>query len=229
MTAIQPAPTRVGVVGTALAHGTLLALVVVAAHRAKPSNSIVYEVNLVAAPLLNPAVRNAAPEATPTAPEDVAPPVVKPKVVKATPKPPPKVQAKRVDATPVTKTSVAPAPGERPSTGQDVVTLRQEGISFPYPEYLHNIENKIFAQWNHAMFRPGLDVQIAFVILRDGSVNMNSVEIVKGSRNSSFDLNARAAIEAAANARAFGPLPTGWNGASLPILFDFAQVAKGAP
>ena len=229
MTAIQPAPTRVGVVGTALAHGTLLALVVVAAHRAKPSNSIVYEVNLVAAPLPNPAVRNAAPEATPTAPEDVAPPVVKPKVVKATPKPPPKVQAKRVDATPVTKTSVAPAPGERPSTGQDVVTLRQEGISFPYPEYLHNIENKIFAQWNHAMFRPGLDVQIAFVILRDGSVNMNSVEIVKGSRNSSFDLNARAAIEAAANARAFGPLPTGWNGASLPILFDFAQVAKGAP
>jgi outer membrane biosynthesis protein TonB len=229
LTAIQPAPTRVGVVGTALAHGTLLALVVVAAHRAKPSNSIVYEVNLVAAPLPNPAVRNAAPEATPTAPEDVAPPVVKPKVVKATPKPPPKVQAKRVDATPVTKTSVAPAPGERPSTGQDVVTLRQEGISFPYPEYLHNIENKIFAQWNHAMFRPGLDVQIAFVILRDGSVNMNSVEIVKGSRNSSFDLNARAAIEAAANARAFGPLPTGWNGASLPILFDFAQVAKGAP
>ena len=107
--------------------------------------------------------------------------------------------------------------------------MRQEGISFPYPEYLRNIENKIFAQWDHAMFRPGLDVQIAFVILKDGSVNMSSVEVVKSSRNSSFDLNARAAIEAAANSRAFGPLPSGWNGASLPIIFDFTQVPKGAP
>jgi outer membrane biosynthesis protein TonB len=159
----------------------------------------------------------------------VAPPVVKPKVVKPAPKPPPKVQAKRTDPTPVTKTPVAPAPGERPSTGQDVVTLSQAGISFPYPEYLRNIENKIFSQWDHATFRAGLDVQIAFVILKDGSVNMNSVEIHKSSRNSSFDLNARAAIEAAANAHAFGPLPSGWNGASLPIIFDFAQVARGAP
>ena len=58
---------------------------------------------------------------------------------------------------------------------------------------------------------------------------MSSVETTKSSRNSSYDLNARAAIEAAANARAFGPLPSGWNGASLPIIFDFAQVPRGAP
>jgi outer membrane biosynthesis protein TonB len=215
--------------GSAVAHGVLLALVLVAAQRAKPAPSIVYEVNLVAAPLPNPAVHNAAPEATPSAPEDVAPPVVPPKVVKATPKPPPKVPAKHVDATPVTKTTAVPAPGERPSTGQDVVTLSQPGISFPYPEYLRNIENKIFAQWNHSMFRPGLDVQILFVIMKDGSVNMTSVQTTKSSRNSSYDLNARAAIEAAANARAFGPLPSGWNGASLEIIFDFAQVPRGAP
>jgi outer membrane biosynthesis protein TonB len=229
MTAVQPAPPRIGMMGTALAHGVLVALVLVAAQRAKPATHIVYEVNLVAAPLPNPAVHNAAPEATPSAPEDVAPPVVKPKVVKAPPKPPPKVPAKHVDATPVTRTPAVPAPGERPSTGQDVVTLSQPGISFPYPEYLRNIENKIFAQWNHSMFRPGLDVQIAFVIMKDGSVNMSSVETTKSSRNSGYDLNARAAIEAAANARAFGPLPSGWNGASLPIIFDFAQVPRGAP
>ena len=41
--------------GTALAHGALLALVFVAAQRAKPATNIVYEVNLVAAPLPNPA------------------------------------------------------------------------------------------------------------------------------------------------------------------------------
>lgn len=227
--AMQPAPARIGVAGTAVAHGTLIVLALLVAHRAKPSSSVVYEVNLVAAPLPNPSVHNAAPAATPAAPEDVAPPVVRPKVVKPAPKRPPTAPARRIDATPVTRSTVVPAPGERPSTGQDVVTLRQEGISFPYPEYLRNIENKIFAQWDHAMFRPGLDVQIAFVILKDGSVNMSSVEVVKSSRNSSFDLNARAAIEAAANSRAFGPLPSGWNGASLPIIFDFTQVPKGAP
>ena len=201
-------------------------LALVAAHRVRPPTSIVYEVNLVAAPLPAPAVRGAAPEATPTAPEEVAP-TVKPKVEKPAPKVPPRpADVKRVDQTAVTRTAATPAPGERPSTGRDVVTLHQEGISFPYPEYLRNIENKIFAQWNHAMFRPGLDVKIAFVILKDGSVNLNSLEMVQPSGNSSFDLNARAAIEAANNARAFGPLPTGWNGASLPIQFDFAQVAK---
>ncbi len=228
MTAVQPSPVRVGVAGTTLAHGGLIALALLAAHRAKPPLNIVYEVNLVAAPLPSPALHNAAPEATPAAPEDVAPTVVKPRVVKPVPKPP-TVPAKRVDARPVTKSPTTPASGERPSTGRDVVTLHQEGISFPYPEYLRNIENKIFAQWNHAMFRPGLDVKIAFVILKDGSVNLNSLEIVKGSGSYGFDLNARAAIEAAAAALAFGPLPTGWNGASSPIQFDFSQVAKGAP
>ena len=55
--------------GTALAHGVLLALVLVAAQRAKPATNIVYEVNLVAAPLPNPEVHNAAPQATPSAPK----------------------------------------------------------------------------------------------------------------------------------------------------------------
>lgn len=230
MTAIQPAPPRIGIAGSALVHGGLVALVLMAAHHAAPAKSIVYEVNLVAAPLPNPAVHNAAPEATPSAPEDVAPPVVKPKVVKAKPKPPPPhVTAKHIDATPVTRAPVAPAPGEHPSTGQDVITLSQPGNPFPYPEYLRNIENAIFARWDHAMFRAGLDVQVAFVIQKDGTVNMNSVEVVKSSRNGSFDLNARAAIEAATNARAFGALPSGWNGASLPIIFDFAQVQRGTP
>ena len=97
MTAVQPSPVRVGVAGTTLAHGGLIALVLLAAHRARPPLNIVYEVNLVAAPLPSPAVHNAAPEATPAAPEDIAPTMVKPRVVKPVPKPP-TVSAKRGDA-----------------------------------------------------------------------------------------------------------------------------------
>ncbi len=37
----------------------------------------------------------------------------------------------------------------------------------------------------------------------------------------SFDLSAQGAIESAANARAFGPLPDGWEADVLPILFFF--------
>jgi outer membrane biosynthesis protein TonB len=228
VTAIQPSASRAGVVGTSLAHGTLLALMLLAARSAKRSTSVTYEVNLVAAPLPTPDTRSAAPQATPTAPEEVAP-AVKPREKPAPKQPPRPAEAKRAESTPVTKTAVTPVPGEKPSTGQDVVTLHQEGISFPYPEYLAGIENAIYRQWNHAMFRPGLDVKVSFVIMKDGSVDPKSVIVERPSGNFSFDLAARAAIEAANNARGFGPLPTGWSGSSLPILFDFSQVAKSPP
>ncbi len=226
--AVQPSITPVGVAGTTLVHGALIMAALLAARSAHVAPEIVYEVNLVAAPAPEPAVHNVASEATPAAPEHVAPSVVPKPVVPARKVPPP-AAAKRADQAPVTHSAVTPAPGERPSTGQDVVTLHQAGIQFPFPEYLHNIENRIFAQWNHAMFRPGFDTKIAFVILKDGSVDARSIEVVKGSGNYSFDLNARAAIDAAVAAHAFGPLPSGFNSASLPILFDFQQVARSEP
>jgi protein TonB len=230
VTAIQPASVRAGVTGTVLAHGGLIALLFIAAHRAIPRAALVYEVNLVAAPPPEAQVKNSAPLAIPTAPEDVAPTVVKPKKIKAPPRkiPPPPV-AKHTEAPPKMTSPITPAQGEKPSTGHDAVTLQQPGIAFPFPEYLTNIVNQIYARWDHALFRPGFDTQIAFVILKDGSVGTNSIEIVKSSSNYNFDLNARRAIEAAGNLRAFGPLPTGFNSASLPIIFDFTQVAKVQP
>ncbi|MGH7592484.1 MAG: hypothetical protein ACRELE_01325, partial [Gemmatimonadales bacterium] len=102
------APARIGVTATALVHGTLIAVALLLAHRAQPTSSIVYEVSLVAAPLPSPAVRNAAPEAIPTAPDEVAPTVVHPRIVKPVRKPP-LVQAKRVDPTPVTRTTATAA------------------------------------------------------------------------------------------------------------------------
>jgi outer membrane biosynthesis protein TonB len=174
-------------------------------------------------------VHNEAAQATPAAPDDVAPPV-RHKVVKAKPAPKPAAPApKKAAKVPVTQTPATPAPGAAPSTGEDAVTLRQQGIAFPYPEYLRNIENQIFRHWNHSMFRPGFDAKIAFVILKDGSVAPSSIETAKGSGSFQFDLGARGAVESAANEHAFGPLPEGFNGASLPILFDFSQVAQGRP
>jgi outer membrane biosynthesis protein TonB len=229
MTAVSdPRDVRVGMAGTVVAHGTLVALALVAAHRGHPPRSMVYEVSLVAAPLPTPQVHNAPPQATPAAPAPIVP-TVKVKAPKVRPAPlPPPVAHQPVDKTPVTQTPAKPAPGETPSTGQDAATVHQQGLAFPYPEYLRRIENAIRQRWSYQSFRPGFDVQIEFVIAPDGTVPESSVHIVVSSRNALFDENASSAIESASNQHAFGPLPSGFVG-SLPILFDFAQVAKGTP
>ena len=43
---------------------------------------------------------------------------------------------------------MTPAPGETPSTGSDVVTIKTPGLEFPYPEYLRNIVNQIYTRWD---------------------------------------------------------------------------------
>jgi len=226
MTAVEPAAVRAGVTGTLLAHGALIAAIVALSQQHPIRAERIYEVNLVAAPAPTPDVHNAPPSAAPAAP--VEKPVVRPTPVKRPPKPRP-AHAKAADRTPVTRAPATPAPGEAPSTGQDAVTLHQQGLVFPYPEYLANIENQILRRWVHAMFRPGYEAQIAFVINSDGTVPPASVEMVRGSGNLSFDLAARSAIEGASSARAFGTLPSGFASASLPILFDFKQVPKEGP
>ena len=227
MTTALPSNARgVGIAGTTIAHGALIALAVIAAHRGTATHGMVYEVNLVAAPLPSAGTRTSERTAPPT-PKSVAPPVT-PKVVKPTAKTP-AVQAKRSDPAPAAKAAVVPVPGETPGTGQDVVTLHQEGISFPFPEYLKNIENMVYKRWNHSMFRPGLEVRIAFVISKDGSVPAASFDVVKRSGNSAFDEYAQTAIESVVANHEFGPLPTGFNSPSLPILFVFTQVGPGRP
>lgn len=224
--ATLPSSSRgVGIAGTTLAHGALLALVFVAARRATTTQHIVYEVNLVAAPMPSAGARSAT--ATAPVPKAVAPPAP-PKAVKPAVKKPP-APAKRSVPTPAVKTPVVPAQGEKPSTGHDVVTLHQAGITFPFPDYLNNIENMVYKRWNHSMFRPGLEARIAFVISKDGSVPVASYVVEKSSGNSTFDEYARTAIESVVANHEFGPLPDGFAGASLPILFVFTQVARSTP
>jgi outer membrane biosynthesis protein TonB len=226
MTAALPQSRRIGIAGTAFAHGALIVLAWIAGRNAHANSSPVYAVSLVAAPRPS---AGPAPDARtqPPPPKDVAP-VVRQKAVK---QPPPKatVKAKQPEPAPATKTVETPLPNAVPSTGRDVVTLTQPGIVFPYQDYIDKIANEVMKRWNQSGFRPGLYAQIAFIIMKDGSVPSVSITVDKTSGMSVFDDRAMGAIETAAALHAFGPLPSGFNSASLPVVFNFRVIPKGTP
>jgi protein TonB len=64
-----------------------------------------------------------------------------------------------------------------------------------------------------------LSADVQFVIRRDGSVF--GLSVVKASGSYGFDLEAKGAVEQAAAARAFGPLPDGYSDDALTIIFTF--------
>jgi protein TonB len=218
-------------VGSALLHAAVLALAFGAAS-AREVEPPVYAVELVAAPLPTKA-RRLAPEAVSRPPEAEAPAPPKPTTKPAEKDAPtktvttPKPEAARPATTkppdasrekaPQTRSQNEPLPGETPGTGTDVANIKIPGIEFPYPEYLRNIMNEVLRRWSP----PGnvLRAEVAFIILKDGTVR--DIRFVKRSGNFSFDLNAQGAIEAAGNARAFGPLPDGWDANVLPVTFVF--------
>lgn len=211
---------RTGVAGSVVVHLVLLAGMVVVAQRANEPAPLVYAVNLVAAPAPGPAPRRAVEEATPSAPPEQAPPE---RARETAPVSPPREAPRdpvRDEPQLPTKSAVAPLPNERPSTGSDQLTFRQEGLRFPYPEYLDNIVTQIRRRWVNPT-GPGLRLraEVAFTIHRDGTVT--DIEYVRKSGQLLFDANALGAVERAARDGAFGPLPSGWNGEVLPISFSF--------
>jgi protein TonB len=222
--AAREAPGRTaGVLGTVVVHAAA-AFFLFSVVKTPPASPPVYAVNLVAAPAPAPKQR-LAPEATPSppAPEPPAPAKTTPKVpVKKVPVPPKKEQIEptpRRDPTPKTSAPETPAPGETPSTGRDATTVKTPGLDFPYPEYLRNVENQIYRRWARPTGNVALRAEISFLITRDGTVR--AIQFVTRSGNFSYDLDAQGAIEAAANAHAFGPLPDGWQADVLPISFYF--------
>jgi outer membrane biosynthesis protein TonB len=218
------APSRgVGIAGTTLAHAALIAAALFAASNANRRGPATYEVKLVAAPL--PSAGAAQSVTTPTpAPKAVAP-AITPKPIKAPPKPVP-VKSKAAEPAPKVKPANVPLPGVAPSTGQDAITRTEDGLKFPYPEYLARIENEIHKRWDQSGFRPGLHAAVAFIIMRDGSVPDASVVVEVKSGNTRFDASAMEAVDAAAGSKAFGPLPSGFNSASLSILFNFTMTPR---
>lgn len=224
MSGLAASPHRVGLTVSAVIHGLFVTLlVVVAVGRASEPSPIVYAVDLVAAPAPSAnAPRRAATEAVATAPEQNVAPVLPPQRQTRTPPPPPTPAPARVERTDqaiTTRSTVEPLPGETPGTGQDIANIRIQGVAFQYPEYLRNIVTQVLRRWQQPTGRVNLTAEVAFTIQKDGSVT--EIEVLNGSGSFAFDLAARGAIEAAAEAKAFGPLPTGFNGVSLPIAFAF--------
>jgi protein TonB len=221
----RPAGTAAGLIGTVLVHGGVVALALTQVKPAK-AGPPTYAVELVAAPAPTEKKRLAR-EAVPKPPEEKPAPVKpppKPKPAKApAPKPSPPTEEKH-EAPPKTSAPVTPAEGETPSTGTDVATIKTPGLQFPYPEYLRNIVTQVYRNWDRDATRESNFAEISFLILRDGSVR--DIRFVTRSGSFAFDLSAQGAVEAAGNARSFGPLPDGWDADVLPVSFYFKPTSR---
>ena len=219
----EPPGRAAGMVGTLLVHAIAVSFLTTTVKPSKASPPS-YAVDLVAAPA--PTQRRLAREALPTPPPlekpaPVKPTPPKPSKIPAPPKPKPAPQPAEAEKEPPPKTAApaTPAPGETPSTGSDVATIKTPGLAFPFPEYLRNIVTQIYQRWDRGSASQRNFAEISFLILRDGSVR--DIRFVTRSGSFGFDLNAQGAIEAAGNTRAFGPLPDGWDADVLPVSFYF--------
>ena len=214
-------------------HLAVVAAFLVLRPPAPPPMPPIYRVQMVAAPPGPPAVGVVQPKPAAPQPTTQAPPVrpiTEPKVAPLPVKKPSERKPAPTQATPVTppaekpQTTAPPAPaaagGETGGKGADVANVNLGGIDFPYPGYLQNIVRAI-----RLRFKPSgggaLSAEVAFLIRRDGSVTPGSIRLVTKSGSFAFDTDARGAVEEAANARAFGPLPDGFKDDVLPVIFRF--------
>jgi len=218
---------------SAVLHVVIAAVFIVAKPASAPARPPVYKVNIVAAP---PGPRQIG-AVTPTPPETPPPdakappraevtpaaPVLPPKTATAAKKRTPPPPATPTPIPPKTKPQTAPVQqaggGATGGRGTDVATVRTEGIEFPYPGYLNNIVRQIALRFDPQTRNTALRAEVTFLIHRDGSVS--NVRFLTRSGVYSFDLEAQGAVEAAAVAKAFGPLPAGFSDDILPVIFSF--------
>jgi TonB family protein len=218
----------VGVVLSVLLHGGLVAAFILNRPAPPPPSPPIFRVQLVAAPLAAPAAGIPQPTPAPVAapPKPTAPPIPK-KAPESKPVPTKKksTAAPAPTSTPPSTAKPAPAPPAGSTAGgrgSDAANLVTPGIEFPYPGYINNIANALIRQFNaiHSG-RGALRAMVRFTIRRDGSVAPESIRMVTSSGVFTFDQDALAAVEAAANANAFGPLPAGFREDILPVQFRF--------
>ena len=132
----------------------------------------------------------------------------------------PNAAAANAPAKASTKAAAAPAAGGGPTGGRgaDVANVTVDGINFPYPGYLENVVRQIALRFDPGGSR-ALTAVVAFLIRRDGTVT--GLRLTKRSNVYSFDTEAMGAVDAAASAHAFGPLPQGFSDDVLPVIFSF--------
>lgn len=210
-----------------LLHGGLVVAAFLLMRAERVALPPVYQVDLVAAPAGRRSLGEVAPRQAPTPPAPEAP-VPKRAATKSEPVPlkTPPARKAPAPATQVPNAASAkrdaPAPkaggGPTGGTGTDAANIRTEGVVFPFDGYVNNIANQIMTRFDPSD-RRALRAEIAFLIHRDGSVS--AITFRQRSGVYGFDLEARGAIESAGRAKAFGPLPEGFNDDVLPVIFSF--------
>lgn len=213
-------PPASAMLGSLLLHGALFGTLFFGTGQLKRDlpEFVQYKVRLYSPP---PTVKGPPTPVEETTAAVETPPKVDPKAAPA-PTQPAKTQAavpKKVESAPK---DAKPATGENPKAGAvggEDIDINIEGQDFPYPEYLSRIVLELhrYFRWNGA---PNLSADVVFYIRRDGSVE--GIDVVRGSGNFRFDLQAIEAVEQAGRAKAFGPLPANWQGGRILIRNTFA-------
>lgn len=237
MTAVAAPRLTGGIVASVVLHGAAIAAFVFLRPSAPPPMPPLYRVQIFAAPPGERAVGvvqdNPPPTPatkTPPPPATKTPAATKPAPPKVKTRPVPKIKAATPPSTPkpVETKAKTPAPaaggGAAGGKGADVANVDTPGIDFPYPYYTNNIVRQLLLQFGS--INSTLSAEVRFVIRKDGSVDPASIKLVTSSHNYSFDQRALAAVEAAANAHAFGTLPPGFNEDILPVNFRFSPQGR---
>lgn len=221
---------RLPIAASVVLHVALVAMFVVLRPAAPPPMPPVYRVHMIAAPpgpraigVVQPTPAPAAPAATPVRPKTVTEAIPAPSKKKSS-----RVLPKQATPVPVPEKKqpapATPAPkaggGETGGHGADVANVNTGGIDFPFPGYLENIVRQIALRFKPSS-RGALRAEVTFLIRRDGSVPENSIHLTVRSGVYGFDLEAQGAVEAAAQANAFGPLPAQFPEDVLPVTFRF--------
>lgn len=215
-----------------LLHLAVAVPLVLARPNGPPALPPIYRVDLIAAPAgpRQSGIVTPQPTAQPERPAPTPPRAERqPQEMPAPPtqRPPPRTRTPPAPATPTPAPTTTPAQtapaqpaggGATGDRGTDVATVRTEGIEFPYPAYLQNIVRQIAQRFDPPR-RGALSAEVTFLLRRDGSVV--DIRISTRSGNFEFDQEAMGAIEAAARAGAFGPLPDGFPDDVLPVIFSF--------
>ncbi len=220
-----------GAIASVLLHGGLIAAFLVLHAAPEPQGNPTYTVKLIAGPAAAapidaaPAAAKPAPVEKPAAPPPPTPP--KKTVAAKKPKPTPPAPAIASQTAPPKSAATAPPSTTPPASnsatggkGSDVQNVSTGGVDFPYPYYTNRIVNEILKRFQQQ--RISLTAEVRFVIRRDGSVDPASIHLQTSSGVYSFDVQALGAVEAAANAKAFGALPTQYQEDILPITFRFS-------